>query len=237
MDRRPCGSPLLPRRISTKSTPRPARYSPTRSRPAGSSRRSKYYYVPSDDNGLAVIVVEPTTNLLELQQKLIDAVTSFTVRTGTTAYVTTPAAPDINQWTLDYIPSFVPTGTGKNFAPHVSIGLASQEYLKPMVAQPFEVFTFLPAGVSVYQLGNLEPARKSNSRRLSSSPEAPTTSREGDRGPSHPSASNSLTRGARSATIGPRSAAELAAPMSRRADRRKPRDQPAAPAVARAVRL
>ena len=42
----------------------------------------KYYYIPSPPIGLAGIVVEPTPDLLRLQQKIIDAVTPFTVKTG-----------------------------------------------------------------------------------------------------------------------------------------------------------
>ena len=56
--------------------------------------------------------------------------------------------------------TFVPKASGKDFNPDVTIGIASQEYLKKMLAEPFEVFTFLPAGDSVYQLGNFETARK-----------------------------------------------------------------------------
>ena len=37
----------------------------------------KYYYIPSSPIGLAGIVVEPTPDLLRLQQKIIDAVTPF----------------------------------------------------------------------------------------------------------------------------------------------------------------
>ncbi len=121
----------------------------------------KYYYIPTGDLGLAGIVVEPTENLLRLQQKLVDAVAPFTVETGTAAaYVTTPEAPDINQPTIDYVAAFVPKGTGKNFNPHVTIGMATQDYLKGMLAEPFDVFTFSPAGVSVYHLGNFGTARK-----------------------------------------------------------------------------
>src|SRR6266481_7549788 len=43
----------------------------------------KYYYIPDPPIGLAGIVVEPTGDLLRLQQELIDAVTPFTVKTGT----------------------------------------------------------------------------------------------------------------------------------------------------------
>jgi len=121
----------------------------------------KYYYIPWKDLGLGGIVIEPTDDLLKLQQKLVHAVSPFTAKTGTAAaFVTTPEAPDINQPTIDYVAAFVPKETGKNFNPHVTIGIATQEYLKEMLAEPFDVFTFSPAGASVYQLGNYGTARK-----------------------------------------------------------------------------
>jgi len=121
----------------------------------------KYYYIPWKDIGLAGIVVEPTDDLLKLQQKLIDAVAPFTVETGTAAaFVTTPEEPDINQPTIDYVVTFVPQATGKDFNPHVTVGIASQDYLKQMLAEPFAGFTFSPAGASVYQLGNFGTAQK-----------------------------------------------------------------------------
>jgi hypothetical protein len=120
----------------------------------------KYYYIPDKELGLAGIVVKPTADLLKLQQKLIDAVAPFTVKIGTAeAFVTTPEAPDINQPTIDYIAAFVPKATGKNFNPHVTVGIATQEYLKEMLAEPFDEFTFSPAGASVYHLGNYGTAR------------------------------------------------------------------------------
>jgi hypothetical protein len=121
----------------------------------------KYYYIPWKDIGLGGIVIAPTDELLGLQRKLIDAVAPFTVETGTAAaFVTTPEDPDINQPTIDYVATFVPKASGKDFNPHVTIGIASQEYLKAMLAEPFEAFTFSPAAGSVYQLGNFGTARK-----------------------------------------------------------------------------
>jgi len=120
----------------------------------------KYSYMPWKDIGLANIVVEPTDDLLRLQQDLIDAVAPFTAKTGTGAAFYTADDPDINQPTMDYVAAFVPAGTGKNFYPHVTIGIASQDYLKEMVAKPFDVFTFSPMGASVFQLGNFGTARK-----------------------------------------------------------------------------
>ena len=121
----------------------------------------KYYYISHNTIGLAGIVVQPTVELLELQQKLIEAVAPFTAETGTAAaFVTTPKDPDINKPTIDYVATFIPKASGKNFNPHVTVGIASQDYLKKMLAEPFDVFTFSPAGASVYQLGNFGTARK-----------------------------------------------------------------------------
>src|ERR1700735_1451966 len=56
----------------------------------------KYYYIPSPPVGLAGIVVEPTDDLRRLQQELIDAVTPFTVKTGTpAAFMSTEDGRDI----------------------------------------------------------------------------------------------------------------------------------------------
>ena len=120
----------------------------------------KYYYLPWKDIGLAGIVIESTEDLIRFQQKLIDAVAPFTERTGTAAaFVTTKENPDINQPTIDYVKTFVPHETGEKFNPHVTIGLASEDYLKKMLDEKFEAFTFSPAGAAVYHLGNFGTAR------------------------------------------------------------------------------
>ena len=121
----------------------------------------KYYYIPWKEIGLAGIVIEPTDDLIKYQKKLIDAVAPFTVETGTAAaFVTTKEDPDINQPTIDYVTTFVPKETGEKFNPHVTIGLATQDYLKKMLDEKFEPFTFSPTGASVYHLGNFGTARQ-----------------------------------------------------------------------------
>ncbi|HEY4261219.1 MAG TPA: hypothetical protein VGM98_13725 [Schlesneria sp.] len=121
----------------------------------------KYYYIPFNDLGLAGIVIEPTDDLIRIQKKFIDAIEPYTVKSGTkAAFVTTKEDPEINQPTIDYVKSFVPAATGEKFNPHVTIGLASEDYLKQMLGEKFEAFTFSPAGISVYQLGNLGMAQK-----------------------------------------------------------------------------
>lgn len=118
----------------------------------------KYYYLtdPSLPGlGLSGIVVETTPELIKLQQDLIDAVAPYTVATGTAAaFVTTPAAPDINEATIRYIEVYVPEHSGEHLELHVTTGLASVDYLNKMLAEPFEDFTFFPSGASVFHLGN-----------------------------------------------------------------------------------
>src|SRR5262245_23623716 len=131
-------------------------------KPAGWKLKAfKYYYVPWKDIGLAGIVIEPTDDLIRFQQNLTEAVAPFTETTGTAeAFVTTKDDPETTQQTIDYVAGFVPNQTGEKFNPHVSVGIASQDYLKKLLAEKYDAFTFSPAGVSVYQLGNLGTARK-----------------------------------------------------------------------------
>jgi hypothetical protein len=121
----------------------------------------KYYYIPSKDIGLSGIVAKPTPELLKLQADLIAAVTPFTVETGTSAaFVTTPDDPVIDPLLIQYVSAFVPKASGEHFNPHVTTGVALREYLDKMLAEPFESFTFSPAGAAVYQLGQFGTASK-----------------------------------------------------------------------------
>ncbi|MGO9683133.1 MAG: 2'-5' RNA ligase family protein [Beijerinckiaceae bacterium] len=121
----------------------------------------KYYYIPSPPIGLAGIVVDPTEDLHRLRQELIDAVTPFTVKTGTpAAFMSTEGGRDIQPFLIKYVAYFVKIAAGKKFNPHVTIGVGTEAYLNKMLAEPFEAFTFSPAGASVYQLGSFGTARK-----------------------------------------------------------------------------
>src|SRR5437667_4454634 len=121
----------------------------------------KYYYIPDKDLGLSGIVIKPTPELLKLEQAVIDAVTPFTVKTGTSAaFVTTPEDPEVLPELITYVSDFVPKHSGENYHPHVTTGLASRTYLDEMLKEPFETFTFSPAGAAVYQLGHFGTAAK-----------------------------------------------------------------------------
>jgi hypothetical protein len=114
----------------------------------------KHYYAPSKEVGVAGIVARPTPELLKLQKDLIAAVAPFTAETGTmAAFANTHDDPALDALMIEYVSTFVPKMTAEHFSPHVSTGVASQEYLDKMLAEPFTPFTFSPAGAAVYQLG------------------------------------------------------------------------------------
>ncbi len=120
----------------------------------------KYYYMPDKDLGLSGIVIKPTPELLALEQKVIDAVTPFVVETGTSAAFVTGDDPEVLPELITYVSDFVPKHSGENYHPHVTTGLAPREYLDKMLAEPFETFTFSPAGAAVYHLGHFGTAAK-----------------------------------------------------------------------------
>lgn len=120
----------------------------------------KYYYIPLGPIGLAGIVIQPTLGLIRMQQDMIDVAGPSTVPTATAAaFYTTPSEPDIHPAVIDYVAGFAEQ-TGKNFSPHVSIGLATTGFLDALLAEPFNGFTFSPASAAVYQIGNFGTARK-----------------------------------------------------------------------------
>ena len=109
----------------------------------------KFDYRPNQEPGLADIVVEPTPELIKLQQDLIAAVAPFTAKTGTAAaFVTTAEVPMSTRPTIDSVASFVPKASGKNYNPHLAVGSGPRDYLKTLRAEPFEAFTFSLAGAS-----------------------------------------------------------------------------------------
>jgi hypothetical protein len=121
----------------------------------------KYFYAPSGDVGVAGIVARPTPELLTLQQDVIAAVAPFTVETGPIgAFTTSHDDPATDALLISYVATFVPQQTGEHFHPHVSTGVAPKDYLDTMLAEPFEPFTFSPAGAAVYQLGPFGTAAK-----------------------------------------------------------------------------
>jgi hypothetical protein len=121
----------------------------------------KYYYAPGGAVGVAGICAKPTPEILKLQADIIAAVKPFTVEAGPIGAFTAPHDnPATDAALIQYVSTFVPKMSGENFNPHVSTGVAPKEYLDQMLAEPFEPFTFSPAGAAVYQLGPFGTAAK-----------------------------------------------------------------------------
>ncbi len=121
----------------------------------------KYYYAPAGAAGVAGICAKPTPQILKLQADIIAAAKPFMVDAGPIGAFTAPHDdPTSDAAIIQYVSTFVPNMTGENFNPHVSTGVAPREYLDKMVAEPFEPFSFSPAGAAVYQLGPFGTAAK-----------------------------------------------------------------------------
>jgi phosphoglycolate phosphatase-like HAD superfamily hydrolase len=114
----------------------------------------KYYYAPGGKVGVAGICAKPTPAIQKLQADIIAAVKPFTAESGTIgAFTASHNDPATDAALISYVSTFVPKMSGENFNPHVSTGVAPIAYLDAMLTEPFDEFTFSPAGAAVYQLG------------------------------------------------------------------------------------
>jgi phosphoserine phosphatase len=121
----------------------------------------KYYYAPAGAVGVAGICAKPSSEILKLQADIIAAARPYMVETGPIGAFTAPHDdPATDAAIIQYVSTFVPKMSGENFNPHVSTGVAPKEFLDKMLAEPFENFTFSPAGAAVYQLGPFGTAAK-----------------------------------------------------------------------------
>jgi phosphoserine phosphatase len=116
-----------------------------------------YEYTVWSGAAVTVFVVERTPELMRLQQKVSDTVAPFSVSGGTAAaFIDTPSNSEI----VGYVEQFVPKSSGEHYFPHVTLGVAHEDFVKQMKAAPFEAFTFKAQGVAIYQLGNFGTASK-----------------------------------------------------------------------------
>ena len=116
-----------------------------------------YEYTIWSGVAVTIFVVERTPELMRLQQKVSDTVAPFSVSGGTSAaFIDTPSNSEI----VGYVEQFIPKSSGEHYFPHVTLGVAHEDFVKQLKAEPFEAFTFGAKGVGVYQLGNFGTASK-----------------------------------------------------------------------------
>jgi hypothetical protein len=122
----------------------------------------KRYYIPTGGGlGVAGICAKPTPEILQLQADIIAAAAPFNLRDGPIgAFTAGHDNPAMDKALIGYVSTFEQIGAGDKFNPHVSTGNAPTALLDQMNAEPFESFTFSPAGAAVYQLGPFGTAAK-----------------------------------------------------------------------------
>jgi len=106
---------------------------------------------------VTVFVVERTPELMRLHEKIIAAVEPFSVSGGTAAAF---VGDDANSDTIGWVEHFIPDSSGPKYIPHVTLGVAHEDFVKGMKAEPFDAFSFKVAGAAVYHLGNFGTAAK-----------------------------------------------------------------------------
>ena len=120
---------------------------------------SGFYYYPVNNLGLAGITATPSPALLSFQAKIIAALKPFIVVGTNAAFVQNADGAPIAAGSDSYVNGFIPDHSGAKYNPHVTIGLAHEDFLKALLAKPYKKFTFNAASVSIYHLGDFGTAR------------------------------------------------------------------------------
>jgi hypothetical protein len=95
--------------------------------------------------GVGNILVKPTPELLKLQQELAGAIKPFAAPTGTpAAFVTIPQAPNISEDLIHYVSVFAPDHSGAHYVPHVSIGVGTIDFWRPLAPRRLSTSRSLP---------------------------------------------------------------------------------------------
>lgn len=133
---------------------------PTDLKPGSEKLRSTgFYYYPVNNLGLAGITIDPTNVLLHFQTQIIEALQPFIVVGTDAAFVQNTDGTPIAPGSSEYVNGFIHEHAGPNYNPHVTIGLAYEDFLKELLAKPYSSFTFKSAAVSIYHLGDFGTAR------------------------------------------------------------------------------
>jgi hypothetical protein len=113
----------------------------------------------SPGQAAAVLGVQPSQQVLDLQAALLAAVTPFAGSGGTAAAFVTDPGEQISQTTMDWVETYKPDQIGASYMAHLTVGVATVKDLKAMQAEPFDAFDVHPASLAVYHLGNNGTAR------------------------------------------------------------------------------
>lgn len=113
------------------------------------------------DLGAMSIVLQPTEDWLRLQQRIIKVVAPYAVKQGTAdAFAPRLDGGSISQPTVDYVNTFVDLRTGRNYNPHITVGIGRLDVLAALNAEPFVPFVVRAQSVNLYQLGDYGVAQR-----------------------------------------------------------------------------
>lgn len=131
-------------------------------RPTGWQLRATHLEsTPWDGQALVNIAIERTAELARLQAALVSALAPIAVESGSSrAFVRLPNEPEPSAKTVDYVRTFVPKATGKNFKPHVTAAIGPKQTIEEIRAGSFNAMNFHVAGVAIFQLGDVGTARE-----------------------------------------------------------------------------
>jgi phosphoglycolate phosphatase-like HAD superfamily hydrolase len=118
------------------------------------------YYLPYNGLGLEGITIQATPDILRFQEKVIQALKPYFVNGTTAAFIQNADGTPVARPTADYVNKFVTEHSGAKYNPHVTIGLAHEDFLKELLAKPYHTYTFKSSSVSIYQLGDFGTAQK-----------------------------------------------------------------------------
>ena len=119
------------------------------------------YHIPSGETGLQGITIEPSSEIMSLQEKVIEAMAPFReFGGGEAAFVPDPTGTPFDPYLFEYVDSFAEKQTGDKFNPHVTTGVGPLDWVEAKETEPFESFEFGVTNLTVYRLGNFGTAAK-----------------------------------------------------------------------------
>lgn len=119
------------------------------------------YHIPSGETGLQGITIEPSEEIISLQEKVIEVMAPFRGSGGgEAAFVPDPTGMPFDPYLFEYVDTFAENQTGDNFNPHVTTGVGPLDWVEARETEPFKPFEFGVTNLTVYQLGNFGTAAR-----------------------------------------------------------------------------
>ena len=112
-----------------------------------------------DGSAVVRLLVRPDEAWLHMQHQLVFALVPHFDYLGTEESFAQSGDGEFDPATIEAVAAFIPSGTGARFRPHLDVGVGSAAAARAIAAEPFEPFTFRPAGAAIYHLGRDRSAR------------------------------------------------------------------------------